>query len=607
VADTILGGEFAALDFVLTVNVFSTSPVGQAELGITPDLEDPFNYPPLYQGSPVSAANLVLDEIAGAGSGLIVGVLPTPPGPLTPSSPGISGLSGGICELYEGDLYGRIIITPTVMDFGNVLQQTSRVLEVWNSFLVSKTLNSITEVDTFGLTLIRPLAAPTEPAVYTALQSLIYTVQVDTVGPAAVDASFTFVFASGETPVLAVIGQRVVSFPYCYERPFNETLEFLTNVMESTNGSEQRVAARQQPRQAFKAQYIVDNVNDRQRLLNASYGFHGKFFAVPLFHWARQLTADAATTDTRIFVDYANADFRNTTSQQEYLIMLWRSPSDFEISQIALNGLAVPGQIDLQLGLAGNHASPATLVVPLQFALSKDPFQFTETQNNIVTVNVNWLSNDPVDLGDVSSLPVLDGIPVLASNNLMEGRLSQGFKIKYQLIDSTVGLFQSVVDRTVPETFTTLGIEVATEAEAWTLRKILYGLRGKQKTFWLPTFRNDFTISQTIGPADTEISFVENDFHRFVEGGPDPWGGIYIELFDGTQIFRTIVGTTAPSAGEESVTIGTSLGVTILVPEIRRASLLVRSRFATDRISIKHLRVGNIQLRIPVVGVKESV
>jgi hypothetical protein len=612
-AHTLLDGGFAnypdAWDFELSMNVFSTVPVGQAEAGITPNLETPFNFPTLYEGSPVLAGNLVLDEIGGAGSGLIFATnIPAPPGPAVTSSAALTGLSGLICPLYEEDLYGRIIIQPVSIDFGNVLQQQSRTVEVWNSFTSSKTLNAITEAGTIGLTLFRPASAPSEPAVYAGLQSRIYTLQADTVGPAAIDATYDFDFAPDFSPTLFAIGQRVIAFPYCYERPFRETLEFRTDVIESENGSEQRISARQLPRQLFRAEYLITDSNERQRALNAIYGFHGNFFAVPLFHWARPLDAAAAINDTTIFVDYANADFRDTTLQKERLIMLWRSPTDFEISQVGLNGLTTPGQIDVELPLTQNHTAGDTLVVPLQFALPKDPFQFEETTNNIVTISADWLSNDYADLGDLSSLPVLDGIPVMGAKNLVDGgRLQQGFRIKYDLQDSQTGDFIAIADRTVPEPRTFLGIEVSTEAEAWVIRQIIYGLKGRQKSFWLPTFRDDFTVTQDIGAGDLSILFSENDFHRFVEDGPDPWGGIYIELFDGTQFFRTITGTTAAVAGEEAVAINASLGQAVTVADIRMMSILTRSRFNQDRISIQHTRIGNIKLRIPVVGVKESV
>lgn len=608
-ADTLLDGGFGGYPddwaFVISESVHSTSPVGQAEDGITPDLDNALAFPPLYQGSPVSAANLVLDEVGGL---IFSPSAVKPPGAAIGSTSALTGLSGAICPLYDSDLYGRIILQPVTLAFGNVLQQQSRNVEIWNSFQTAKTLASIAESGTIGLTLLRPPSAPSEPAVFNALQSRIYTVQADTSGPAAILATYDFDFSPDFSPTLTVTGERVIVFPYCYERPFRETLEFRTDIIESENGSEQRVSARQFPRQLFRVQYLIPNSNERQRVLNSLFGFAGNFFAIPLFHWARPLTADASISDTVIFLDHSNADFRDTTIETQHLIMLWRSPTDFEIAQIAVNGLTTPGQITTELALAQNHAASDTLVVPLQFCLPKDPLQFEETQNNVVTINAQWLSNDYANLGDVSSLPVLDGIPIMGAKNLMGSEsLTQGFQIKYDLTDSITGDFVVDIGRTVPEPRSFLGIEVATEAEAFTVRKILYGLKGKQKTFWLPTFRDDFTITQNIGAGDLTITFEENDFDRFVTEGPDPWGGIYIETFDGTQYFRTITGTTPPVAGEESISIGTSLGTVVTVPEIRMASILTRSRFNQDRLTIQHLRIGNIKLRIPVVGVKESV
>lgn len=608
-ADKLLDNGFAnypnAWDFVISESVHSTSPVTSAEIGITPDLDDALTYPPSYQGSPIAAANLVLDELAGDGGVIFATNVPAPPGPPIVGSSALTGLSGFFCPLYEGDLYDRIHMIPNTLNFGNVLQQQSRTVEVWNAFSVSKTLDSIAESGTQGLTLVRPGGAPSEPAVYTGLKSFVYTVQAAKTGPSRIDATYTFDFTSVAL-VLTILGERVVAFPFCYERPFREVLEFKTDILETENGNEQRIATRKLPRQLFRVRYLISDENERQRALNAIFGHHGNFFAVPLFHWARPLLQDASATDTTIFVDYSNADFRDTTAEKEHLLILWRSPTDFEIVQIGLNGLATPGEIDLELPLDGDHDAGVTLVVPMQFSLPKDPFKFEETQNNVITIDAQWLSNDYGDLADLSSLPTLDGIPILADPNLIDETLEQGFKINYDLFDSVGGDFQSIVGRTVPETQTFRGFEVRDDAAAFLLREILYGFQGKQKSFWLPSWRTDFTVTDDIGSSDLNIKIVESDFHRFVEDGPDPWSGIFIELFDGTQFFRTITATVAPSGGEETVTINSALGQAITVAEIRHAGLLIRSRFNQDRISIEHTQTGNIRVRIPVVGVKES-
>jgi hypothetical protein len=223
----------------------------------------------------------------------------------------------------------------------------------------------------------------------------------------------------------------------------------------------------------------------------------------------------------------------------------------------------------------------------------------------MIVVGAHWQSNDYYNRADLTSLPVLDGIPIIADKNIIKGKLSQGFKAEYRIFDGGTGDFESYSGRTVPLTQTFLGLEVATEAEAWTLRKILYGLRGRQKTFWAPSYRMDFTVTETIDATDTTITFEENDFHRFAEDAPDPWGAIMIQTVDGTQYFRVITATSAPVAGEETITIA-QLSSEVLVSNIAFASLLVRSRLATDNITIEHLRTGNIKVRVPLAGVKES-
>ncbi len=575
----------------VTARAEQTPPVDEAERGINPGIVGGLVHPPPYAGAPPALATLAAGPIFGGFGQIQAG------GSTSALPPALGFFCGG----YEVVVYDRIHVIPTVLRLGNVLADQTREFDVWNAHRrASKTLSAIVEVDTTGLTLVEPLGSP--PVVFAPLRLLDYSVIVSTSGPAVIDALYTFDFTS-ESPTLRVTGNRTIAFTFDPERPMTEALEWKTQVLESENGDERRIRLRELPRQIFNMRYLIVDDNERSQALNLLFNQAGRTFQIPMFQWRRPLLVDVIAGATVISVDTTDADFRESTASQQNLVILWRGPNDFEIAEVAVGGIT-SSTITLFLPLDSDHDAFDTIVVPMQAVVPRDPIEWAETPNNVVTISAGWLATEVVDLADLSSLDTLDGIPILDDLNFMDQTLDQSLRRKYHFFDSESGVFEILFGRTVPEYATIKGFQPQTDSAAWELRKILYGLHGKQQSFWLPTFRNDFQITSGIGAGDTLIEVEDAGYERFVDGA-EPWAGIMIEKRDGTRFFRRIIGSTPEVGGVEEIEIDSPLGVAVAAVDVRRMSLLVRSRFNVDRIEIEHMQIGNLRVRIPVVGVKQ--
>lgn len=573
-----------------TWKVSQTAPVGQGEEGITPDLDDAYAYPPKYQDSWPTGSDAPWDEAELLGGSGAVGL---------PGSAGLSGQDGHIILGFEGQLYYRVHVIPTFYNLGNVLQPEVRSIEVWNAWVrTAKTLASIDETDTTGLTLIEPGATP---LLYNPLASKDYTLEISQYGPAEIDANYVFDFTS-EAPELDVEGFRTVAFMFCPQRPIREGLEFKTDIMESYDGNESRVRGRRLPRQQFEYNYIIADDAARSWAHNALAGHHGRGFGVPVWPMTRPLLADAAIGATSISVDTTNADFREPTVWTSELVVLWRDWDDYEIVQVASGGVS-PSSITLERPTEQAHGAFETSVIPMQIMYSRDPIEWQESQNNTMFLGIGWLSEEEADLADLSSLSTHDGIPVLAGRNFMDNRIQEKIVRKYELIDKDTGSFQVIAGRSITQIGLIKGFEPEGDADCWTMREILYGLNGKQTSFFLPSYRNDFELAVTIGAGDTVIQVTPVDYERFIETA-DPYGDIMIELMDGTQYFRNIT-FVEPGTGTEKLTIDSNLGQEVAATEIRFFSYLYRVRFDSDKIEINHRRLSEMSVRVPVIGVKE--
>jgi len=505
---------------------------------------------------------------------------------------------------YEGALYNRIHVIPSLVALGNVLEETVLNVEVWNAHPQVKTLVQIVGTDPSGISVSAPVPPGPPPSDFPGFSSFVYDVVVPVEGASTIDAVFAFEF-SFESPQIGITGTRTVAFLFEPQVPITEALEWSTDILEAYAGDEQRIRARNLPRQLFEVDYLVTRPAAVSAMRNSILGHHGRFFAVPVWPFGRPLLQDASIADTTIFIDTSNADFRESTSTEQRLVVLFRDFDDFEIAQVAVGGLSTPGQIALERQLQRDHAAVATEVVPLQRMLAKDPIEWSRTGNGVTTVRVSWLSEEYDDLAAPDGeLTLFDGAPVLTGFNFITDSLSEKATDKYELLDSVTGAFRALKRRTQSEFESQRGFETEEPDDSFTLRRLLYALRGKQRAFWSPTWAQDFEVVSPIGSSDTSITVTDVGHGRFL-GGASPFSALMILLQDGSQIFRKITGIADGAPGEEIVSLDSQVGQNIALEDLQLVSYLVLSRFGSDRLTLTHPRKGALRLRAPIIGVKQ--
>lgn len=509
------------------------------------------------------------------------------PGPVALFAQAHSGAFATIGEEW----YNRIHVLPGRLDLGNLLTEQVHTVEVWNAHFSDRTLDDILEVGTEGITVVKPFE---EPAVYGPLQSELYEYTISREGPAAIAATYTFDFTS-EMPVLIITGDRVIVFPFSAERPVLEDLEFLTTIYEAYDGSEQRVKARELARQSYRMSYKRPDPRETAEMLNTVFGNIGLAFGVPMWQDVRRLTADVVATGTAVPISTAHADFRDGG-----LAILWQSPSSFEVVEI---DAVQPTQLDLVRPLQQNHDALDTYVTPLRICLAGDPVQHSRTPSGLTTLSATWRSLEDTDLsvGD-GELTIYRGAPVLDDPNFMDERLGESIIGKVDVIDYDTGVIQSVRRRLAPELSTAKRWDTDDPEAAFDVRRLLYALRGRQRAFWLSTFREDFFLVATIGPTDTSIEVEPVKYPRFVDT-QEPLGDIAIYLNDGSVFYREITASQELPGGNEQLDISSSLGQSVAPGDVLRISYLVRSRLNSDRVTITHRRPGSVVVTVPVAGV----
>ncbi len=165
-----------------------------------------------------------------------------------PSPEALIERAGAHCGSFSDDYYHRIYLSPSRIEFGNLVIPTTRTVEIWNAFLDPVTI-FLLDGDTEGLSL-----GFFPPARMRALEDIFYEVTATLDGPSFVDTLLTLHFSAGGTRDLAISYGRVLvmGLLHDWQGGFTERLEWLTDVLTMRDGGEQRVRRRADPRRSFE-------------------------------------------------------------------------------------------------------------------------------------------------------------------------------------------------------------------------------------------------------------------------------------------------------------------------------------------------------------------
>jgi len=185
-------------------------------------------------------------------------------------------------------------------------------------------------------------------------------------------------------------------------------------------------------------------------------------------------------------------------------------------------------------------------------------------------------------LASYRSYPVLERAP-----NERDG-LSISLTRIAQDIDTTIGL---------PAFYNTAGAGLRVQQHAWMLRGLsdnavfrsfLYGVRGRAKALWLPSFQADLDLTEAIDAADTTIKVVECGYAAASAHAVDNKRDIRIALKDGTSVLRRVTAS-SEAGGVETLTLNSAVGQDIALADVHRVEFLSLCRLDADSIEIAHL------------------
>jgi len=370
-------------------------------------------------------------------------------------------------------------------------------------------------------------------------------------------------------------------------RPQNgviESLEWLTDVIRCVS-AEYRLSLRPIPRQTFSLQHQMGEMEYGLAREKAR-----KVGGDPLFvpDWPRLTVIppiDAGTT--ALPVDASHASSVKVDSS----VLVWESFTKFEVCVVTSIG---EGTIGIE---ATTQAYTYAVVVPLRVGTFAQPFVNTRHPARYTTEHALFVITDTEDMTDGAAVayPTYLGDPLVTSKREMINTTEDTTARESAVFDSKIGGLVNYLLHTSSRTAMNIALTAQTVQEHINLRTFLASLRGRWKSFWLPSGNADFTLTKDIVAGDDFIQVAAVDFVNTYGLGTD----VAVLLKSGTAFALRITSVTTEVAGSERLHYAGAFSGGMPMANAFKVSKLIHSRLDSDRIELQYIPGLALTVSVP--------
>lgn len=475
---------------------------------------------------------------------------------------------------FFGDYYFRIWVDPILRRLTNPKLNSDLTFGVWNAYTES---NDLTDVDYDDLTGVE--VQFDTPLTFEALEYKLLNYQLTDEAPVELDGYINLTFEYGEG-AFRLIANVIDIMPVLSNDPVIETWNWRTNVQASYRNYERRTAYRIEPRVSMSFTVQVTDEGYRQRVYTKLWNFVARGCQYPFWQYATPVAA-AATGDFDLFFDPALTDLRD----DEYAALY--DPLNEELHLIKIDTVNTDG---VTLSAAVQYpVSEGWLIIPTQSMSIPDG---TSMRMRAVEGDIQFVASSleyrelrradaDVTLTTYDSLYMIDKKPIAADD------IEEGFSGGGETLDNETGkpLIYSAFTNTFVTTSNQWFVDRETDMDWW--RELAWQLRGQQKKFLLPTWRDDLPLAEVPTLGSSVIVCEDTSIVDKVEF--DTYKRIQIESANGI-IQRKINTAEVNNDGYAELTLDDTIGDTAGDNDIGRISYINLVCLDDDAVSWRHSR-----------------
>lgn len=422
---------------------------------------------------------------------------------------------------WGDDFYDRIYVTPTFIDFGTIASPQTRPVELWNAWRSGSP--QLASIDITGTPVL--IEGPEPPLSLRPLEFLNYTIFVNSTGAPNVNAQIQFEFSNVQDPLpILVLGTRAVRFGIIPEIPVVETWTWLTDVMVSKNGTEQRHAVRGPvPRVEMDFTAIFTKKSELEEFNAQLLTSVGRLW-IPEYQYAVRTTLESAQGAFTLYLNTDATDIR----AEEYILIATKTDSFLvEVESVGSGMITVVSALPIHVPVGAYVVPGAPCILPDGSGVNRYAVDHAQEVN--IRARLQRYRTSLTRPGAPETAVTFLGIKVLdrrpSANDLVDDNVYTG----QEDLDNETGIIEIISDWIYSRIGGTREFKVdrvnkPEEFDYW--REMLSFARGQSRMFWCPTYRQDLQLIGVPGGLSNNALFAGADYatklwslptHKFLE------------------------------------------------------------------------------------------
>lgn len=397
----------------------------------------------------------------------------------------------------------------------------------------------------------------------------------------------------------------------------SETLEFLTQIHRSWDGTEQRASLRPVPRRYLSYEYIGTKTWHSQYLRALTYSQQTQLLQFPLWHAAATLTTDAYAGSSVLAVQPNKLwGYRGCSG-----VMLWQNDSlGGEIFRLI--GLTSDGTLAIGKELTENWYRGQATICPVGWGVLQQEDKYVNVHSTLTTmqINVELIIDQEAPLfptvmdeyhAESFELPWGRGIPaqyqgaeVFMTPPPWTDDITASFFRNANRLDNKSGTFRYDLKSIDPSETKTITYVATSRAEINNFQRFFYRVRGRLRSFWAPTWLSDLELAEDAPPGRNYLLVKWPLYWKYYAQGQRRKTLVAFRR-DGTARIIKIAGYSTDISGElGKVYLDEQLKLPILRKDILMLSYLCRYRLDSDTLVTEYetTDVANMTLSMTEVS-----
>jgi len=439
------------------------------------------------------------------------------------------------------DFHFRFYMIPVELRLSNPTIDVPISFTMWNTHRQPQTLISLSVVGsnvlTFGL-------SPTDIV----RDSILLTTDVTIgAGEPNIDAVASFEWTD-ETVMLAIIATVSETFNLVPDVPVRETWQYLTDIITTFDGAEQRIALRPNPRRTMDFDVDILDLADRREQYQLIFKNMGLQAIIPAYHHATNLTGITPIGGSKYLFDPTVTQMR----VGEYLVVINPQTEEAQITQI----LTVDVDGATGTSSSGVDLDPTWYVYPAHTMIIRNGSGLNMQQvSGKLNMKTEGFSTPALPRPNATpTIAQLGGIDIMEMRPLISA--DEKFSFRTDVIDFEVGVKD--IKRKADPHSTISGTRrwrvsrYDNPDEEDYMRQFIDNQKGAHKAWLMPTFFPDLTYLSGATNLSGVINVAEVDFPTlfFIY---NTWKQIRVDYENLPPSYHTLSSAVVNGAGTETI------------------------------------------------------